>query len=110
MGKHAQARSTANPPDRYPEPLVSLETRDAKPQPRDAHEESEWQGAPLGARNHALVRGDALRHVLDGRPSSKAQIVELPRVDGLHRRYEWQEQRDPPDSNCFETAKDSPDA
>ena len=42
-------------------------------------------------RVHTQLRDSPMGRPTEHRPSSKAQIVGLPRVGGLHHRYEWQE-------------------
>jgi hypothetical protein len=42
-------------------------------------------------RVHMQIRDSPIGRPTEPRPSSKAQIVGLPRVGGLHHRYEWQE-------------------
>jgi len=42
-------------------------------------------------RVHTRLRDSPIGRPTEHRPSSKAQIVGLPRVGGLHHRYEWQE-------------------
>jgi len=42
-------------------------------------------------RVHTRLRDSPIGRRTEHRPSSKAQIVGLPRVGGLHHRYEWQE-------------------
>ena len=42
-------------------------------------------------RVHTQLRDSPIGRPTEPRPSSKAQIVGLPRVGGLHHRYEWQE-------------------
>ena len=42
-------------------------------------------------RVHTQLRDSPIGRPAEPRPSSKAQIVGLPRVGGLHHRYEWQE-------------------
>ena len=42
-------------------------------------------------RIHTQLRDSPIRRPSEHRPSSKAQIVGLPRVGGLHHRYEWRE-------------------
>ena len=41
-------------------------------------------------RVHTRLRDSPIGRPTEYRPSSKAQIVGLPRVGGLHHRYEWQ--------------------
>ncbi len=42
-------------------------------------------------RVHTRLRDSLIGRPTEHRPSSKAQIVGLPRVGGLHHRYEWRE-------------------
>ncbi len=42
-------------------------------------------------RVHTQLRDSPAGRPTEPRPSSEAQIVELPRVASLHHRYEWQE-------------------
>ena len=42
-------------------------------------------------RVHTRLRDSPMGRPTEHRPSSEAQIVGLPRVGGLHHRYEWRE-------------------
>ncbi len=42
-------------------------------------------------RIHTQLRDSPKGRPMEHRPSPKAQIIGLPRVGGLHRRYEWQD-------------------
>jgi hypothetical protein len=42
-------------------------------------------------RVHTQLRDTPMGRPAEHRPSAAAQIVGLPRVGGLHHRYEWQE-------------------
>lgn len=42
-------------------------------------------------RVHTQLRDSPIARSTEYRPSSKAQVVELPRFGGLDHRYEWQE-------------------
>jgi len=42
-------------------------------------------------RVHTQLQNSPLGRPTEHRPSPKARIVGLPRVGGLHHRYEWQE-------------------
>jgi hypothetical protein len=42
-------------------------------------------------RVHTQLRDSPKGRPTEFRPSSDAQIIGLPRVGGLHHRYEWQE-------------------
>ncbi len=42
-------------------------------------------------RVHTRLRDSPIGRPTEPRPSSNAQVVGLPRVGGLHHRYEWRE-------------------
>lgn len=42
-------------------------------------------------RTHTELQDSPMGRPTECRPSPKARIVGLPRVGGLHHRYEWQE-------------------
>jgi transposase InsO family protein len=42
-------------------------------------------------RVHTVIRDAPMGRAIEGRPSANAKVVGLPRVGGLHHRYEWQD-------------------
>jgi transposase InsO family protein len=42
-------------------------------------------------RVHTMLQDSPMGRPTECRPSSKAQVVGIPKVGGLHHRYEWQE-------------------
>lgn len=49
-------------------------------------------------RVHTRLRDSLLGSRTENRPSPDAQLIGSSRVGGLHHRYDWKKQRDPPDS------------